>query len=85
MNENFTIAIRADNQGNQNEGQAYDTIITFFVNFQLLIETRKATSFTSLQVKYKEVNQVPSKYQMNFSDKKVLNQKSEYQNRVLHI
>ena len=82
------MQIRADNQGNQNEGQAYDTIITFFENFQLLIETRKATSFTSLQVKYKEVNQVPSKCQMNFSDKtckKVLNQKSEYQNQILHI
>ena len=52
------LQTRANNQGNQNEGQVPDTIIVDLKIFQLLIETRKATCFKYLQVNCCKINQV---------------------------
>ena len=58
--EKKTLQTRDDNQGNQKEGSWLEI-------FHLLIETRKATGFTSPRVNCWNINQVTSRYQIGFT------------------
>ena len=51
-------------------------------------KTRKATDFKSLRGNYCEINQITSKFQIDFLDKNCKirsTQKSEYHHHILHI
>ena len=81
MNKNFTIADKGCNQGSQNEG-------CWLEIFQLLIEIRKAITFTSPRVNCGEINEVTPKCQIDFFNKtckKGLYRTSEHHHRILHI
>ena len=69
MKKTLLLHTRDDNQGNQNEGHAPDTIIAGFEIFQSLIKTRKASGIKFLRVNCWEINHVTSKCLIDFSDK----------------
>ena len=60
----------------------------FFRNV-FYFKTRKATDFKLVRVNCCEINQLTSKYQMDFSGKTCKNrsrtEKSEYHHRILHV
>ena len=85
MKKTLLLHTRDDNQGNQNEGHAPDTIIAGFEIFQSLIETRKASGIKFLRVNCWEINHVTSKCLIDFSDKTCKKKKKVCPKRIFLV